>query len=84
MSVHFRILYVNSSDESIKAVKILRHNKIRFSKAQVDLDSKEFTDDKLPLLITGEGPGWAGLDAIKRYTRRTVKMSKKNNLSKPL
>jgi hypothetical protein len=65
---HYRTLFLNESDESNKASKLLTESKIRFSRAEVDSSSKEFTPANLPLLVTDEGQ-WRGLAAVERYVK---------------
>lgn len=65
---HYRTLFLNDSDESKRASELLRQRKIRFSPAEVDSNSKEFTRDALPLLVTDEGQ-WRGLAKIETYVK---------------
>lgn len=72
--IHARVLFTSGSEESKNAAKLMETNQLHFSETRVDPDSKEFPPNKLPLLITGEGPGWQGLKAIQSYVERAIAM----------
>jgi hypothetical protein len=69
---HFRILFTNKTEACINAAEMLKSKGIHFSQTEVSPNSKEFPPEKLPLLITDEGPGWGGVEAIERYVGYTL------------
>jgi len=68
---HYRVLFVNDTQESKEAVRLLESHSFFFSHTPVDPNSEEFTPDRLPFLITDEGQ-WQGLGAIERYIHNSI------------
>lgn len=64
---YYLTLFVNHSEDSYKAEKLLRVKGLLFSRCTVQHDDEDVSVDDLPLLISGQGR-CIGYEDIKLYT----------------
>jgi len=67
-----RILFVNKSAASKKAIKLFRDNGLSFSQVEPEPDSQEFYPSKLPVLIAGDAVRELNSVGIQRYVKAAV------------
>lgn len=67
----YRTLFLNDLEPSKKVLYLLETVGMRFSRALVSPDSKEWREDDLPALVTDQGE-WRGPEAIQRYVKNAL------------